>query len=153
MLALALLAGCGSRATGVSPLQAASAPQRAAAAFPLHVEPGKRYLVDARGQPFLLKGDAPWCLITQLTGPDLDQYLDDRRRKGFNALLVELTESYLCANAPNDPYGEPPFEVAGDFTQPNEKYFAQAERVIARAGEKGFLVLLTPAYHGYDGGK
>jgi hypothetical protein len=123
----------------------------ATAAFPLHTEAGKRYLVDANGQPFLIKGDSPWCLITQLNHANLDTYLNDRRAKGFNTLLVELVEHSLCANAPRDIFGNAPFTVAGDFGTPNEAYFANAAYVIGQAQAKGFLILLTPTYMGFNG--
>ena len=42
--------------------------------------------------------------------------------------------------------------MRGDFTTPNEAYFEHADWVLRRAGELGFVVLLTPAYLGYEGG-
>ncbi|MEZ5564857.1 MAG: DUF4038 domain-containing protein [Gammaproteobacteria bacterium] len=42
--------------------------------------------------------------------------------------------------------------VSEDFSTPNEAYFAQADYVISKAREKGMLVMLTPAYLGFDGG-
>jgi len=122
------------------------------AAFPLHTEAGKRYLVDANGQPFLIHGDSPWDLIAQLTREQVDQYLEDRRQKRFNTVLVELMEHQYSSNPPNNVYGDPPFTTPGDFSTPNEAYFAHAEYVIAKAREKGMLVMLTPAYMGYNGG-
>jgi hypothetical protein len=124
-----------------------------ASVFPLRVEASKRYLVTAQGDPFLIHGDTPWTLITQLTRAEADQYLEDRRQKGFNTILVELIESYFSVNAPANIYGEPPFTVPGEFSTPNEDYFAHAEYVIAKAREKGMLVMLTPAYLGFDGGE
>src|SRR5262245_60716286 len=41
----------------------ASARTEAAAAFPLSIKPGERYLVDAAGRPFLIQGDTAWSLI------------------------------------------------------------------------------------------
>src|SRR5262249_17993157 len=40
---------------------------RVTPAFPLRTEPGRRYLVDAVGRPFLLHGDTAWSLIAQLS--------------------------------------------------------------------------------------
>jgi len=122
------------------------------AAFPLHVESGKRYLVDAAGQPFLIQGDSPWSLIVQLSKTEVDQYLDDRKARGFNTLLVNLLEHRFSDNPPNNADGQGPFLTPGDFTTPNEQYFAHADWVLQRAAQKGFLVLLVPAYLGYNGG-
>lgn len=119
--------------------------------FPLHVEAGKRYLITAQGQPFLIHGDTPWLLMTQLNKADVDLYLDDRQAKGVNTILVELIEHYFSDNAPNNWYGDGPF-LAGPFSALNDAYFDQAEYVVAEARERGMLVMLTPAYLGYDGG-
>jgi hypothetical protein len=122
------------------------------AAFPLHVEGGTRHLIDANGKPFLVHGDTPWSLIVQLTRGEVDQYLEDRRQKGFNTILVELIEHFFSTNPPNNAYGQGPFLVPGDFSTPNEAYFAHADYVITKASEKGMLVMLTPAYMGFQGG-
>jgi hypothetical protein len=68
----------------------AAEPSDSAHAFPLAVKRGKRYLVDAAGRPFLIQGDTAWSLIAQLTREDVVLYLDDRRARGFNTLLVNL---------------------------------------------------------------
>ena len=120
--------------------------------FPIHVEAGKRYFIDAAGKPFFINGDSPWSLIVQLTQAQVDQYLEDRRAKGINAVLVNLIEHEFATNPPNNAYGDAPFTTPGDFTTPNERYFAQADYVINKAAEKGMLVLLTPAYVGFGGG-
>ncbi len=121
------------------------------ATFPLHVEAGKHYLIDARGRPFLMHGDAAWSLLVQLTREDAEAYLEDRRQKGFNTVIVELTEHFFGDHAPNNVYGDPPFLVPGDFTTPNEAYFAHAAYVINLAAQKGMLVLLFSDYIGYAG--
>jgi hypothetical protein len=121
-------------------------------AFPLHTEAGKRYLVDSNGQPFFIHGDTPWCMITRMTREQVDLYLDDRKAKGINTLLVELIERSLCLNSPSNAYGNAPFTTAGDFATPNEAYFAHAEYVIAGARSRGMLMLITPAYMGFGGG-
>ena len=117
------------------------------------MESGKRHLVDASGQPFALIGDAAWSLIAGLTREEADLYLEDRRAKGFNAVLVNLIEHWFAASPPRNAYGQGPFLTPGDFATPNEAYFAHAEYVISKAAEKGMLVLLAPAYMGYAGGQ
>jgi hypothetical protein len=120
--------------------------------FPLRVAPGVRHLIDARGDPFFVHGDTPWSLIVQATKAQAEAYLEDRRSKKFNAVLVELIEHHFSTNPPKNVYGEGPFLTPGDFSTPNEAYFAHAEYVIKKAAEKGILVMLTPAYMGYGGG-
>jgi Protein of unknown function (DUF4038)/Putative collagen-binding domain of a collagenase len=126
------------------------------------VKSGERYLIDATGRPFLLHGDTAWSLIAQLIREDVDLYLQDRRGRGFNTVLVSLIENHYSANPPANAYGERPFrhrqaagvlqsETGADFTKPNDAYFAHADWVLHRAAEMGFLVLLTPSYVGCCG--
>lgn len=49
-------------------------------------------------------------------------------------------------------YGDAPFTTLNDFSTPNEAYFAQIDYVITQARARGILVVLFPAYLGYDGG-
>lgn len=120
--------------------------------FPLHVDAGKRYLIDAQGTPFFVHGDTPWSLLVQLTREEAEQYLEDRRQKGFNTVLANLLEHYYSDDPPRNAYGDAPFTTPGDFATPNEAYFAHAAYVITLAAQKEMLVMLTPAYMGYGGG-
>lgn len=125
---------------------------QSSSSFPLRLEPGKRYLVDAAGHPFLIQGDASWSLIAQLTKEEVRVYLDDRKARGFNTLLVNLLEHRFSRAPPKNAYGDAPFLTPGDFSTPNERYFAHADWVLELAAEKGFLVLLAPSYLGWEGG-
>ncbi len=110
-----------------------------------------RYLVDQNGAPFLLQGDAAWSLIVGLNEAEVEQYLENRRQKGFNGTQVNLIEHKFCKHPPLNVAGEGPFTTPGDFTTPNEKYFAYADWVIRKAAENGIQVLLYPIYLGYKG--
>src|SRR5690606_32558026 len=120
--------------------------------FPLKVAPGKRHLVDAAGEPFMIHGDTAWSLIAELTREEVDLYLDDRRDRGFNTILVNLIEHAFASNAPANAYGEPPFLEPGDYTTPNEAYFAHADWILRQAADRGILVLLSPSNLGWRGG-
>src|SRR5579872_3270834 len=136
--ALALLgAGCDSHpAAQQEPARPAVAAP--ATVFPLHVEPGKRFLVDAAGNPFLLQGDTAWSLIAQASDAEVETYLDDRRRRGFNTILVNLIEHHYASHPPENAAGESPFRVPGDFSTPNDPYFAHADWVLRQAADRGF---------------
>jgi hypothetical protein len=125
----------------------AAAPPRPA--FPLSVSSTGRFLVDERGKPFRLQGEAAWSLVANLTGPEVDAYLEDREEKGFNTVLVNLLEHRYAVQAPKNRAGAAPFRTAGDFSTPEAAYFAFAESVVEKARARGFLVLLAPAYPGY----
>jgi hypothetical protein len=120
--------------------------------YPLKVRPDKRYLLDANDRPFFINGDAAWSLIVQLSKEDAETYLRDRKARGFNTILVNLIEHRFADKAPANIHGDRPFRVDGDFSTPNEAYFAHADWVLRRACQLGFLVLLAPSYAGHNGG-
>lgn len=120
--------------------------------FPLTIQPSERFLRDVAGRPFLVHGDTAWSLIAQLTREEAQAYLDDRQRRGFNTLLVNLIEHKFASHAPANAYGDAPFLIPGDYASPNDAYFAHANYVIAQAEQRGILVMLTPSYMGFDGG-
>jgi len=123
----------------------------AEAKLPIHVSENHRYFEDASGKPFLMQGDTAWSLIVQLKRDDVDLYLKDRRKRGFNTLLVNLLEHQFSSNPPANAYGDKPFKDAA-FGEINPVYFDHAAWVIERAQALGFVVLLVPAYLGANGG-
>ncbi len=133
------------RACGVA------APIGARASLPLRVASGRRHLVGANGVPFLMQGDAAWSLMAELSRQEVETYLQDRARRGFNTLLVSLIEHHFSSDPPNNAYGDGPFTTPGDFSTPNPAYFEHVDWVLRRAQQLGFVVLLTPAYAGFDG--
>ena len=68
--------------------------------FPVAIKSGNRYLVDATDRPFLIHGDTAWSLIVQLKRPDAEIYLEDRRVRGFNTILVNLLEHQVREQSP-----------------------------------------------------
>ena len=125
--------------------------------FPLHVDSTKHYLIDAQGNPFLVNGDTPWDLSARLTDSEIVTYLNDRQAQGINTILVELMDHTSWSlqdnpHAPNNVFGDPPFTTPGDFSTPNEAYMAHVATMLQNALDRGMLVMITPAYAGFDGG-
>jgi hypothetical protein len=127
-------------------------PPEPAVSFPVTVSNESGVLVDSAAAPFLLHGDAAWSLILQLDLDEVDTYLDARREQGFNTLVVNLIEHHFADDPPRNADGEAPFLDEQPFVEPNPAYFDHAVEVVRRAAARGFLVLLAPAYLGYDGG-
>lgn len=123
-----------------------------AANYPLKIHPGNPHLLaDQNNTPFLLHGDAAWGLMVMLDKAEAEQYLENRRAKGFNTLLVMLIARHIVINnrATANRYGQEPFTTLYDFTTPNPAYFEHVDWVIDRAAQKGIQVLLAPCYVGY----
>ena len=123
---------------------------RGAGIFPLAVAPSGRFLVDQRGAPFFVNGDTPWSLTHNLTYDEAVRYMENRRAKGINALIVSIPDAYGpdgSASDPPDRQGNRPFQ-GNDITLPSEPYWQHVDRVLAKSEELGFLVLFFPAYLG-----
>lgn len=100
--------------------------------------------MDARGAPWLLHGDTAWALITQLTQAEAEEYLENRRQKGFNSILTTLLEPKWADDRPRNRNGDAPFTTLWDFSTANEAYFAHVDRLLQTAREKGILIVLNP---------
>src|SRR5262245_52488784 len=59
-------------------------------AYPLKKSGNGRYLVDQRGKPFLVAGDAPQALMVNISESDADMYFANRKSHGFNAVWINL---------------------------------------------------------------
>ncbi len=112
--------------------------------FPVRVSTNGRYLLDATGKPFLLHGDTAWTLIVQLTKEEAEEYLENRRQKGFNSIITTLLEPKWADNRPQNRNGDAPFTTLWDFSTPNEAYFAHVDWVVRKARDKGILIVLNP---------
>ncbi|MCL2781362.1 MAG: glycoside hydrolase family 140 protein [Actinomycetia bacterium] len=117
--------------------------------FPLVVSADRRRLVDQDGKPLLIQGDAAWGLIANTTLQEAQHYLDDRKAKGFSAVIISLIEYLFCQDPPRNRYGAEPFTTPGDFSTPNDEYMRHAEQVLQMTADRNLLVFLTPAYLGY----
>lgn len=133
------------------PVDQQDAAATSAVQFPLRVTSGRRHLVDSRGRPFLITGDAAWSLIAQLSLSDARAYLKSRKANGFNTIMVNLVEHEFATRAPANRAGQRPFTSTA-FGTPNPAYFRHADAVLKAARDLGFLVLLFPAYAGSGGG-
>lgn len=122
--------------------------------FPLRRHVSGRFLTDAVSQPFFLHADTPWSIAVQLTRAQVDTYLDDRKQRGFNAVLFNAIEHYFSGNRPyfRNAEGQDPFEPMTRFSAPNPAYWSMVDHVVAGCERRGIACLLAPAYLGYGGG-
>ncbi len=120
-------------------------------AFPVSIAADGETLIDQAGVPLLIVGDSPWSMMVQLTDAELDSYLADRRARGFNTLLTEITESGQYGG-PANTNGDVPFSPIGDFTQPVEAYWARVDTILEKTLAHGFFVVIVPMYLGFGCG-
>ena len=117
---------------------------------PIAVGPTGRYLVDENGAPFLMTGESPQAMIGNLTESDAALFFAKRHAQGFNTVWINLLcTTYTGCRADGNTWdGIPPFTIPGDFSTPNEAYFARADRILRLASQYGFIVVLDPAETG-----
>jgi hypothetical protein len=168
------LALCASAA----PSPAAGLGPNGSAHFPLRVSPDGRYLVDSDGAPFRIQGEAMWDAPFSLTLAELRAYLDDRKARGFNTLLTDLTTANAYLAGSSAPWakqlggvgkpsalpflknlsggawdGDPTFtRHDADFSEPNDAFFAWMAQVADEAAARGMLLVVVPVYLGYNHG-
>ena len=108
--------------------------------------------MDQNNKPFRIQGDSAQSLIANLTLAEAEAYFSDRQAKGFNTVNINLVEHKFAVRAPANRAGDQPFTKPGDFSTPNERYFAYADSIVDLAASKGMLVSLAAMYLGANGG-
>jgi hypothetical protein len=131
-------------------LMGAAAPASAAPAYPLKIGPTGRYLVDQKGVPFLIAGESPQAMMVNVSEKDAELFFKNRRSHGFNTAWINLIcAKYTGGRDDASTFdGLKPFKTKGDFSQPNEEYFARCDRIIRLAAKYDTLVMLDPAETG-----
>jgi hypothetical protein len=123
--------------------------ESAAPAFPLKLSDNRRYLVDQRGRPFFFHADTAWQLPKRLKREEAQEYLDDRKRRGFTAVLIQSFSKEVTPLANAD--GELPFDKAENILKPNEAYWRHVDFVIQAAAERGLAVAMAPLWIRWGG--
>ena len=59
--------------------------------FPLKASTNKKFLIDQNSRPVFLKGCASWRLGYNVMYDDAKKFLADRKAKGFNSLIIEIS--------------------------------------------------------------
>jgi len=118
--------------------------------YPLKISSNGRYLVDQRGDPFLMIGDAPQALMINASVDEADLLLANRASHGFNTVWINLlTSEYGGGRSDASTFdGLKPFITTGDFSTPNDAYFARCDEIIRLAASHGINVILDPAETG-----
>jgi Protein of unknown function (DUF4038)/Putative collagen-binding domain of a collagenase len=148
------LAACGRSADApTTPPPPASASSNV---FPLRRPPARRFLETRGGAPFFLLGDTAWSLAVSASQSDAIRYLDNRKANDFNALTFNAIEAEFAGGngntAPNNWYGQSPFQNLEDFTTPREEYWTNVDFIVQQAAARDMLCVIFPAYEGYGQG-
>lgn len=119
----------------------------------LSVSENGRFLTTGDGKPFFWLGDTGWLLFGRLNRDEANQYLEDRKQKGFNVIQVMLLHSVPSRNIYGDssvinsdvskplitPGNDPKDSVAYD-------YWDHVDYIVDKAAEKGLYMALVPVW-------
>ena len=111
----------------------------------LEISANQRYFATADGKPFFWLGDTGWLLLTKCTREEAIQYLDVRKKQGFNVIQVMLLHTLKAVNVYNDSA-----LVQHDISRPDlkNKYWAHVDFVIKAAAARGIYMALVPVWGG-----
>ena len=110
----------------------------------LVISENHRFLQFEDGTPFFYLGDTGWEFFHRLTYKEAEQYLENRRKKGFTVIQAVILAELDGINTPNR-NGEKPL-IDNDPTKPNEAYFAFVDSLIRLAAQKGIFIGLLPTW-------
>jgi hypothetical protein len=119
------------------------------ATFPIRVSDNGRYFVGKNGAAFLYHADTGWAAPWAISPAEFDEYLADRRTKGFTT--IQIWAVGCDGNTPNYA-GQPPFRGKPfDVRAVNESYFQNLDSIIQKAASKNAFVVVAAAWFGADG--
>lgn len=117
--------------------------------FPLKPSADGRYLLDQKDRPFFYHADTAWTIAKKLTPPEVAEYLEDRKRRGFTAIHVHAFSKEQGPLANRE--GQEPFSPPDDILKPNEAYWKNLDSVIEAARSRGLLVSLSAIWIRWGG--
>jgi hypothetical protein len=114
--------------------------------FVTSVSPNGRYFLDQYGKPILVKGDAPWAMMTRVSPGQAGLWFADRQRQGFNAAIISLVGAPAngAPNADGSTFdGLHPF-TDGDILKWQEPYWQRVKTYLRMAADHGITIMLFP---------
>lgn len=121
----------------------------------LSMSPGKRNVVHANGEPFLMIGDTPWALPWRGTVESVTRYAQVRQKQGFNTALLMSLQPDHDAEGPRSRTEALGFDVAfedlkdGHLNLPNPHYFQTFDTLRNILLDHGIVPVFQPVFHGF----
>jgi hypothetical protein len=122
---------------------------------PLKISANKRFFQTADGKPFFWLGDTGWLLFIKCKREEAIQYLDDRKKKGFNVIQAMLIHDVKKAV---NVYGDSSIHNA-DVSKPvvfdehvvedmKYTYWDHVDFIINEAAKRNMYLALVPVWGG-----
>jgi hypothetical protein len=110
----------------------------------LKVHESNQYLINPDGSAFLWIGDTAWELFHKLNREEAEEYLRNRKEKGFTVIQAVVLAENDGLRTPNA-YGDLPLNDL-DPTKPNEAYFKHVDYIVDLADELGLFIAMLPTW-------
>lgn len=105
-----------------------------------------RFLTYADGTPYFYLGDTAWEISWKSRKEQVVKYLDDRERKGFNAIqIVVMSHQRLRKHGVRNRYNEPFFQD-DNFSRINPRYFDYVDWIVDQVNDRGMIAVLVPLW-------
>jgi len=124
----------------------------------LQVSPGNpHYITYQDGHPFFWLGDTGWEMLHRLNREEINQYLENRREKGFNVIQTVIISEFIHMDKVTNYYNdsifmgedpEKPFITKG--SQPGNAaeydFWDHVDYAVQTAATKGLYLALVPTW-------
>lgn len=122
----------------------------------IRVSDNRRFLADSTGRPFFWLGDTDWEFFHRMNREEADEFLETRRKQGFNVIQAVALAEFNGLRQPNR-YGDWPLNNE-DPTQLNitpgndpksayeYDYWDHVDYIIDKIVEKGMYIGLLPTW-------
>jgi len=119
----------------------------------LKISANHRYFTDQNGNPFFWLGDTGWLLFAKLNREEAEQYLEDRRKKGFSVIQVMVLHTVAAVNV----YGDSalinknvkhPLTTDGNNFSDVKQYdfWDHVDYIVDLAAKKGLYMAMVPIW-------
>lgn len=119
----------------------------------LQVSEDRRYFITADGKPFFWLGDTAWLLFNKLTREQADQYLENRKQKGFNVVQAMVLHTVPSVNVYGDSslikgdISKPAITAGSSFSDSTQyDFWDHIDYIVDKASEKGIFMALVPVW-------
>ena len=119
----------------------------------LKISSNHRFLIEEKGNPFFWLGDTGWLLFSKLTREEAEQYLEDRRKKGFNVIQVMVLHTVAAVNVYGDSalvnknVAHPLSTDGNNFSDKTQyDYWDHVDYIVDLAAKKNLYVAMVPIW-------
>ena len=119
----------------------------------LKVSSNHRYFTNEKSEPFFWLGDTGWLLFSKLTQEEAEEYLEDRREKGFDVIQVMVLHTVAAVNVYGDSalvnknVAHPLVTPGNNFTDKGEyDYWDHVDFIVDLAAKKGLYIAMVPIW-------